>query len=113
MVKSQLQDGFYHTKATLSSSNNSQLTFRRRSAPFMFNSATFVKQIVAINNAEVTESYESEIVFKAPSFDHAKEDSVPDDLVISSKCRVVIVEGSYALLDEESCSKVAELADEK
>lgn len=48
----------------------------------------------------------------APSFDHAKKDSVERDIEISPDATIVIIEGLYLSLDRESWRSAAGLMDE-
>ncbi len=61
----------------------------------------------------VTTGDEEERFVYAPSFDHAIQDPVENDIAISSKNRVVIVEGNYTLLDQEPWSEITRLCDER
>lgn len=61
----------------------------------------------------VTKASEPEVFMMAPSFDHAVKDPVADDIKISSRTRVVIVEGNYTLLNEAPWNKISELVDER
>lgn len=49
----------------------------------------------------------------APSFDHAVQDPVENDIVVSSQNRIVIIEGNYTLLDQKPWSKIPDLCDER
>jgi len=52
-------------------------------------------------------------MYTAPSFDHAVQDPVANDICISSRSKIVIIEGNYTLLNEHPWNKMAELVDEK
>jgi pantothenate kinase len=54
-----------------------------------------------------------QIIIKAPGFDHARKDPIPDAIGISSRAKVVIIEGNYILLDQEPWSRISTLADDK
>lgn len=56
---------------------------------------------------------EPEIIITAPIFDHAVKDPVADAIAISSRTKVVIIEGNYTLLDCEPWSKISQLVDDK
>ncbi|KAM0335407.1 hypothetical protein ACHAQA_000452 [Verticillium albo-atrum] len=53
------------------------------------------------------------MALRAPSFDHARKDPLPDNITISSQAKVVIVEGNYTLLNEEPWKQIADLVDDK
>jgi pantothenate kinase len=48
-----------------------------------------------------------------PSFDHAKQDPIPLDIRVPATARVVILEGNYVLLDQQSWSGIGKTADER
>lgn len=90
-----------------------ELAFRKRGAPFTFDAEALLRQVLDLKSIPVTECDEPEMILHAPSFDHAVGDPVPDAIVISSRCRVVIIEGNYTLLDEEPWNKIAQVVDER
>jgi pantothenate kinase len=49
----------------------------------------------------------------APSFDHALKDPVEAAIPISSRNRLVIIEGNYTLLDQKPWSEIAVMCTEK
>lgn len=61
----------------------------------------------------VTTTTEPEISILAPSFDHATKDPVEDSIAISSRTRIVIVEGNYTLLDQAPWRDVAKSCTER
>lgn len=107
------QDGFHYTRATLSSFNDPDFAFRKRGAPFTFDVNAFLQHIETLRKSPITACDEPELFFKAPSFDHAVGDPVPDAITITSRCRVVIIEGNYTLLNEKPWSRIADLVDER
>lgn len=52
-------------------------------------------------------------MISAPSFDHAVKDPLPDAIAISSRTKVVIIEGNYTLLDEDPWNSIADLVDDR
>ncbi|KAK8005924.1 hypothetical protein PG991_012221 [Apiospora marii] len=106
-------DGFHHTKATLSSFSDPDMAFRRRGAPFTFDANGLLNLIASLKAGPLTGPDAEEFVFTAPSFDHAVQDPVAEDIRISSRSKVVIIEGNYTLLNEHPWSKIAELVDER
>ena len=61
----------------------------------------------------VTTNTEPEIRILAPSFDHATKDPVEDSIMISSRTRIVIVEGNYTLLNQAPWVDVAKSCTER
>jgi pantothenate kinase len=61
----------------------------------------------------LTESAETEQVLYAPSFDHAIQDPINKGIPVSSRSRIVIIEGNYTLLDQDPWREVAALCEEK
>jgi pantothenate kinase len=106
------QDGFHHTKATLSKMRSQECPFQRRGAPFTFNAESFLNLVQALRHTTVTELDEPEQAFWVPSFDHAIKDPVERDIRIASSQRIVLLEGNYVLLDEHPWSMIQELVDE-
>lgn len=97
----------------LSSFADPDLAFRRRGAPFTFDADGCVKFAKVLKYMPVTTSKEPELFIHAPSFDHAKKDPVPDAISISSRNRLVIVEGNYTLLNQSPWIEIANASNEK
>lgn len=97
----------------MSKFDDSENAFRRRGAPFTFNAEGFVGLVRTLNAEPVTTSDEPEQFIHAPSFDHAVQDPVEDDIVISSRNCVVIIEGNYTLLNQKPWSEITKFCDEK
>jgi pantothenate kinase len=97
----------------LSSFSDPDMAFRRRGAPFTFDAAGFVDLVRKLRETPVTASDEPEIVFRAPSFDHALKDPVEDAITVSSQTKLVIVEGNYTLLNEDPWSEISGLVDDR
>ncbi|KAF5544241.1 panthothenate kinase uridine kinase-related [Fusarium napiforme] len=106
-------DGFHYTRTTLSSFEDPDEAFRRRGAPFTFNAAALLDLVALLKKTPVTTHDEPQIIIKAPGFDHARKDPIPDAIEISSRAKVVIIEGNYVLLDQEPWSRISTLADDK
>ncbi|OAL05242.1 P-loop containing nucleoside triphosphate hydrolase protein [Phaeosphaeriaceae sp. SRC1lsM3a] len=106
-------DGFHYTKKVLSSFEDAENAFRRRGAPFTFDAESFVRLVENLLVTPVTTATEPDICILAPSFDHATKDPVEDSIAISSRTRVVIVEGNYTLLDQAPWSNVAKSCTER
>lgn len=69
--------------------------------------------IKTLKLAPVTTDEEAERAILAPSFDHAVQDPVENDISISSRNRVVIVEGNYTLLNQKPWDEIADICDER
>ncbi|KAJ4116999.1 hypothetical protein NW765_010412 [Fusarium oxysporum] len=106
-------DGFHYTRTTLSSFHDPDQAFRRRGAPFTFNAAALLDLVVLLKKTPVTTDDEPQTIIKAPGFDHARKDPIPDAIEISSRAKVVIIEGNYVLLDQEPWSRISTLVDDK
>jgi len=108
------QDGFHYYQTQLKdiASTAKECPFKRRGAPFTFDAPAFVKLLRNLRQAPVTEQEEQSLGIWAPSFDHAKKDPVENDIYIPSSQRIIVLEGSYLLLDEEPWRQVRELVDE-
>lgn len=56
---------------------------------------------------------EPEAFIHAPSFDHAIQDPIDNGYAVSSKTKIVIVEGNYTLMNQKPWSEVARFSDER
>ncbi|KAF5596661.1 panthothenate kinase uridine kinase-related [Fusarium subglutinans] len=61
----------------------------------------------------ISKTREPLIIIKAPGFDHAKKDPIPNAIKISSRAQVVIIEGNYVLLHQDPWSRISTLVDDK
>jgi len=107
------QDGFHYCKADLATFNDPELAFRRRGAPFTFDVNSLLELVSSLKKTPVATGAESEAFIQAPSFDHTRQDPVEDDVQISSKTQVVVIEGNYTLLNEDPWDQIAEAVDER
>lgn len=107
------QDGFHYTKATLSTFSDPALAFRKRGAPWTFDVAGLLSLIEALKTTPIMDSGSRQHPVAAPSFDHATQDPVQDDIHIPSSSRIAIIEGNYTLLDEVPWSNIANMVDER
>jgi pantothenate kinase len=89
------------------------MAFRRRGAPFTFDAEAFVEAVKSLQSCFVTRKEDPRLALRFPSFDHAIQDPVQDDIYVQSSARVVIVEGNYLLLDERPWNEAVTLFDEK
>ncbi|KAF5665225.1 panthothenate kinase uridine kinase-related [Fusarium circinatum] len=106
-------DGFHYTRTSLSSFRDPDEAFRRRGAPFTFDAAALLDLVVLLRKTPVTTHNEPQIIIKAPGFDHAKKDPIPNAIKIFSCAKVVIIEGNYVLLDQDPWSRISTLVDDK
>ncbi|KAF4960461.1 hypothetical protein FGADI_952 [Fusarium gaditjirri] len=106
-------DGFHYTRTTLSSFKDPDEALRRRGAPFTFDAAALLDLVALIRKTPVTAHNEPQIIVKAPEFDHARKDPIQDAIKISSRAKVVIIEGNYVLLDQEPWNCISTLVDDK
>lgn len=98
------QDGFHLYRSELEAMPNSAEAIRRRGAPFTFNAAAFVKLVERLHDKTVE--------LKAPSFDHKVKDPVQDDITIGTDVSIVIIEGNYVSLKDDTWNRIGELADD-
>lgn len=106
-------DGYHYEKAVLATFKDPAMALRRRGAPFTFDADAFLNLVMALRNTPVTRRDEPSLAIRAPTFDHAVKDPVPNGITISSTTQVVIIEGNYTLLNEAPWSKIAQLVDER
>ena len=85
-------DGYHYYKKQLQKFQDPENAFARRGAPFTFDSERFVKDIIALRTT-------SSGFF--PSFSHGVGDPIEEDVEISKKQKIVLVEGNYLFLSEQ------------
>ncbi|WPH04745.1 P-loop containing nucleoside triphosphate hydrolase protein [Acrodontium crateriforme] len=100
-------DGFHHTTEELSRCECPDVAFRRRGAPFTFDGRAFVNFVKKLKTASVTEENDHTLELRAPSFDHGIQDPIPDDVVIPSTAKIIIVEGNYVLLNQSPWNELS------
>ncbi|KAL6709124.1 hypothetical protein ACN47E_001940 [Coniothyrium glycines] len=106
-------DGFHYTQKMLSTFSDPEHAFRRRGAPFTFDAQSCVELVGRLQVMKVTAYDEPEVHILAPSFDHALKDPVVNDICISSRTRLVVIEGNYTLLNQRPWSEIAEVCRER
>ncbi|KIX95096.1 uncharacterized protein Z520_09012 [Fonsecaea multimorphosa CBS 102226] len=106
-------DGFHFPKKTLAKFPCPETAFRRRGAPFTFDADAFVEIVTALKKGPVTQEDDPRLAIRLPSFDHAIQDPVDDDIYVPSSARVIIVEGNYLLFDESPWNKTSAMFDER
>lgn len=97
----------------MSTFSDPALAFRKRGAPFTFDACGLIDLIRSLKALPVTEHHIPETWITAPSFDHAVQDPVPNDIRITSRTKIAIIEGNYTLLDMAPWSEIPELVDER
>lgn len=96
-------DGFHLSRAQLDSLSDPAHGHARRGAPFTFDAARFVATVAALRAS-------GEGAW--PSFDHAVGDPVEGDIRLGRAQRIVLVEGSYLLLEARPWSDARASFDE-
>eukprot|EP01062_Namystynia_karyoxenos_P071118 TRINITY_DN66531_c0_g1_i1.p1 TRINITY_DN66531_c0_g1~~TRINITY_DN66531_c0_g1_i1.p1 ORF type:complete len:279 (+),score=91.39 TRINITY_DN66531_c0_g1_i1:72-839(+) len=86
-------DGFHLSRAELDRMPDPARAHECRGAHWTFDAPAFARAM------ERLRWHPGEV--RLPSFDHAKGDPVPDDIVVSSSHRIVFAEGLYVLLAGE------------
>ncbi|XP_020275655.1 putative uridine kinase C227.14 isoform X2 [Asparagus officinalis] len=97
-------DGFHLYRSQLDVMENPEEAHARRGAPWTFNPELLLKCLHSIRN---------EGSVYAPSFDHGVGDPVENDVFVSLKHKIVIVEGNYLFLEDGFWKEVCAVFDEK
>lgn len=95
-------DGYHFYKAQLREFSDPEEAFRRRGAPWTFDSEKFVKDV-----RQLRESGEG----KFPSFDHGMGDPVEDAICVTKEHQIVLIEGNYLLLEEAPWCDIKSILD--
>lgn len=103
-------DGFHYTRAQLDAFSDPAEAHKRRGAPWTFDVDAVLDLVRQLHASTLVEPHERQDIL-APSFDHAIKDPVPDDISIPAAASVVILEGNYLLLDNDSWRDVGPLLD--
>ena len=80
---------------------------------FTFNSSEVVAMVRKLKKLQVTSKEEPTVSCRLPSFHHATQDPVENDIVISSTTKIVILEGNYTLLSLPPWDEIAALAHDR
>lgn len=97
-------DGFHLYRSELDALKNPEEAHARRGAPWTFNPT---RLLTCLKNLRVHGSV------YAPSFDHGVGDPVEDDIFVNLQHKIIIVEGSYLLLEDGVWKEISSLFDEK
>ncbi|KAI9332282.1 P-loop containing nucleoside triphosphate hydrolase protein [Zopfochytrium polystomum] len=81
-------DGFHYPRSALDQMEDPTEAHRRRGAPFTFDAKALVDLVDKLR----THPNES---FRAPSFDHAVGDPIPEAIAIETHHRIILMEGLY------------------
>ncbi|OCK81154.1 phosphoribulokinase/uridine kinase [Lepidopterella palustris CBS 459.81] len=101
-------DGYHLSRAQLSAMPDPISTHARRGATFTFDGDSFLMLVKELHKPLLPESQ----TLYAPSFDHALQDPVADDIAIRPCVRILIFEGNYLSLNKTPWKDAAELMDE-
>ncbi|ODQ60447.1 hypothetical protein WICANDRAFT_79043 [Wickerhamomyces anomalus NRRL Y-366-8] len=102
------QDGFHYYRSELEKFPNREEAFKRRGAPFTFNSKKFLKLVKLLR-----EPINENVVITAPDFDHKLKDPKPRAIKVEPNHMIVIIEGNYVLLKDENWKEIGSLVDER
>lgn len=102
------QDGFHYYRSELSKFPNNEEAFKRRGAPFTFNSKLFLKLVKLIRDP-INEN----VIITAPDFDHKAKDPKSKAIQIEPTQRIIIIEGNYVLLKDDNWKEIGSLVDER
>ncbi|WP_299873662.1 AAA family ATPase [uncultured Cocleimonas sp.] len=93
-------DGYHYYRSELDQMDDPAEAHMRRGAPFTFNSAKFINDLI-----EAKRSGEGSF----SSFDHRIGDPIENDIKLLKTHRIVLVEGNYLLLDADPWSQLRDL----
>ena len=104
-------DGFHYPRAMLDTFPNAAEAHSRRGAAWTFDADGVVALCAAL---ETSRHLPRDMApgIRAPSFDHALKDPVPDAISILPSASLVILEGNWLLYDEGPWRQIASFADE-
>jgi pantothenate kinase len=101
-------DGFHYSQQVLDTFPNKIEAYARRGADWTFDAAELLKFVRTLRESD-TNSTE---VINAPGFDHASKDPTLDAIAIGPRISLVILEGSWLLLDLEPWKEISSLVDD-
>ena len=102
-------DGFHLSRIQLDAMPDPDSAHARRGAAFTLDGDSFLALVKKLREPICPETQ----TLYAPSFDHAIKDPVQNVIRISSRTRLIIVEGNYTLLDQSPWRDIASMCDEK
>jgi pantothenate kinase len=101
-------DGFHYSKQILDELPDRVEAYARRGADWTFDAAVLLTFIRRLREFDT----DSEEVIHAPGFDHALKDPTLDAIAIGPETSLVILEGSWLLLDQEPWREISSLVDD-
>ncbi|KAF8627289.1 hypothetical protein AX17_006334 [Amanita inopinata Kibby_2008] len=103
-------DGWHLTRAQLDAMPDPAVAHDRRGIHWTFDAKGYVAFVRSLREALVPGV---ETVIRAPSFDHAHKDPIPDAIAIYPYHRIVILEGLYTFVSIEPWNIAGSLLDER
>lgn len=101
-------DGFHYPQRFLNELPNRDEAFMRRGADWTFDAEKLLNFIRTLRQSNT----DSPDVICAPGFDHAMKDPTPDAITIGPKTSLVILEGSWLLIDLYPWNEIPSLVDD-
>jgi pantothenate kinase len=101
-------DGFHYSQQTLDEFPNRIEAYARRGADWTFDAAAL---LAFIRHLREFDANSTEVLY-APGFDHALKDPTLDAIAIGPQISLVIMEGSWLLLDQEPWKEISSLVDD-
>ncbi|KAI4852305.1 P-loop containing nucleoside triphosphate hydrolase protein [Aureobasidium sp. EXF-8845] len=101
-------DGFHYSQQVLDGFPNKVEAYARRGADWTFDAAELLKFVRHLRKSDTN----STKVIHAPGFDHASKDPTLDAIVIGPETSLVILEGSWLLLDLGPWKEISSLVDD-
>lgn len=102
------QDGFHYYRSELAKFDNAEEAFKRRGAPFTFDSFSFYELV-----RKLREPITDNSILLAPDFDHKAKDPIPNSIAIMPWNRIIFIEGNYTLLKDDNWNQIAKIVDER
>lgn len=101
-------DGFHFPRSTLDEFPNKAEAYTRRGVDWTFDATKLLEFVHSLRKSKTT----SMDVIHAPGFDHAAKDPLPNAIEIGPSISLVILEGSWLLLDQQPWNQISSLADD-
>ncbi|KAL1848747.1 hypothetical protein Plec18167_004470 [Paecilomyces lecythidis] len=104
-------DGFHLPRAILDTLPNHEEAYTRRGAPWTFDVTGFLQFVRQLRDWADGHSPHGSAALTAPTFDHRTKDPVADGVVIPIDTQIVLLEGNYLLLNQDTWREIAPLVD--
>ncbi|KAI4726719.1 P-loop containing nucleoside triphosphate hydrolase protein [Aureobasidium sp. EXF-10728] len=101
-------DGFHYPQSHLDRMPNKAEAYARRGADWTFDAKKLLEFVKDLPRS----STDSAVVIHAPGFDHAIKDPTPNTIEIGPSISLIILEGSWLLLDEQPWNEIPLLVDD-